>query len=144
MPRLGPKERASLPDRAFAYIDAAGNRRLPIHDASHVRNALVRFGQVAFEDEAAREQARMRLLNAAKKFKIVPVGFIAGSVLAGFALGRLAAVLPAQAGASPSPAPTSTGSSIPATGGPARTGTMPAGESGFASWASDPVEGAGL
>jgi hypothetical protein len=27
-----------------------------------------------FEDEAAREQARMRLLNAAKKFKIVPVG----------------------------------------------------------------------
>ena len=73
-----------------------------------------------------------------------PVGFIAGSVLAGFALGRLAAVLPGQADASPSPAPTSAGSSFPATGGPARTGTMPAGESGFASWASDPVEGAGL
>jgi hypothetical protein len=33
-----------------------------------VRNALARFTQVAFEDEAARERARMRLLNAAKKY----------------------------------------------------------------------------
>ena len=33
-----------------------------------------------------------------------PVGFIAGSVLAGFALGRVAAVLPAEAGSTPSPA----------------------------------------
>jgi len=80
MPRLDPKERAKLPDRAFAYIDSTGRRRLPIHDASHVRNALTRFGQVSFEDDAAREQARMRLLNAAKKFKIVPVGFIAGQL----------------------------------------------------------------
>jgi len=80
MPRLDPKERASLPDRAFAYIDSGGRRRLPIHDPAHVRNALVRFGQVAFEDEPARERARMRLLNAAKKFKIVPVGFIAGQL----------------------------------------------------------------
>ncbi|HEY4608955.1 MAG TPA: hypothetical protein VIH06_07115, partial [Ilumatobacteraceae bacterium] len=66
MPRLDPKERANLPDRAFAYIDSTGRRRLPIHDASHVRNALVRFGQVTFEDDSAQEQARMRLLNAAK------------------------------------------------------------------------------
>ncbi|HEY4609084.1 MAG TPA: hypothetical protein VIH06_07765, partial [Ilumatobacteraceae bacterium] len=80
MPRLDPKERAKLPDRAFAYIDSTGRRRLPIHDPSHVRNALVRFGQVTFEDETAKEQARMRLLNAAKKFKIVPVGFIAGQL----------------------------------------------------------------
>ncbi|HEY7626210.1 MAG TPA: adenylate/guanylate cyclase domain-containing protein [Ilumatobacteraceae bacterium] len=80
MPPLAAKERAALPDRAFAYIDSQGRRRLPIHDAAHVRNALVRFGQVAFEDEKAREQARLRLLNAAKKFKIVPVGFIAGQL----------------------------------------------------------------
>ena len=80
MPRLDPKERAGLPDRAFAYIDSNGQRRLPIHDPAHVRNALVRFGQVSFEDEPARERARMRLLNAAKKFKIVPVGFIAGQL----------------------------------------------------------------
>lgn len=80
MPRLDPKERASLPDRAFAYIDSTGHRRLPIHDPAHVRNALVRFGQVAFEDEPALQRARMRLLNAAKRFKIVPVGFIAGQL----------------------------------------------------------------
>ena len=80
MPRLDASERAALPDRAFAYIDKQGRRRLPIHDAAHVRNALVRFGQVGFEDERAREHARLRLLNAAKKFKIVPVGFIAGQL----------------------------------------------------------------
>ena len=80
MPRLDPKERANLPDRAFAYIDSRGQRRLPIHDPAHVRNALVRFGQVTFEDDSARDRARMRLLNAAKKFKIVPVGFIAGQL----------------------------------------------------------------
>ena len=80
MVRLDPRERAGLPDRAFAYVDSRGVRRLPIHDPAHVRNALARFSQVAFEDEAARERARARLLNAAKKFKIVPVGFIAGQL----------------------------------------------------------------
>jgi class 3 adenylate cyclase len=45
-----------------------------------VRNALARFNQVAFEDEAARERARTRLLNAAKKYRIVPVGFITGQL----------------------------------------------------------------
>jgi class 3 adenylate cyclase len=87
MSRLDPKERAGLPDRAFAYIDSHGQRRLPIHDPAHVRNALVRFGQVAFEDDHARDRARMRLLNAAKKFKIVPVGFIAGQLQTERALG---------------------------------------------------------
>ena len=88
MPRLDPKERANLPDRAFAYIDSTGRRRLPIHDPPHVRNALVRFGQVGFENDAARDRARMRLLNAAKKFKIVPVGFIAGQLQTERALGE--------------------------------------------------------
>jgi class 3 adenylate cyclase len=76
MAELGAAERARLPDSAFAYIDSRGRRRLPIHDAGHVRNALARFNQVAFEDDAARDRARKRLLNAAKKFRIVPVGFI--------------------------------------------------------------------
>lgn len=76
MPPLGAKQRAQLPDRAFAYIDSRGRRRLPIHDAAHVRNALARFGQVAFEDDAARDRARTRLLRAAKKHGIVPIGFI--------------------------------------------------------------------
>jgi class 3 adenylate cyclase len=80
MPPLGAKERAQLPDRAFAYIDADGKRRLPIHDAAHVRNALARFGQVAFEDEEARDLARTRLLRAAQKHGIVPIGFISAQL----------------------------------------------------------------
>ena len=78
MSRLKTKKRARLPDSAFAYVDSRGGRRLPVHDRAHVRNALARFNQVAFENDAARERARKRLLNAAKKFRIVPVGFITG------------------------------------------------------------------
>jgi len=85
--RIGATERAGLPDRAFAYVDSRGRRRLPIHDPAHVRNALSRFDQVAFEDEAARARARTRLLQAAKKYKIVPVGFIAGQLQSERALG---------------------------------------------------------
>src|SRR5881398_2763126 len=80
MARLKVSERTGLPDSAFAYIDSRGRRRLPIHDESHVRNALARFERVAFEDDAARERARKRLLNAAKRYRIVPVGFITGQI----------------------------------------------------------------
>jgi len=76
MAKLSARERAELPDRAFAYIDAKGVRRLPINDEAHVRNALARFDRVAWEDDAARDRARQRLLNAAKRFGIMPVGFI--------------------------------------------------------------------
>jgi class 3 adenylate cyclase len=80
MPPLGARERAQLPDRAFAYIDSGGRRRLPIHDAAHVRNALARFSQVAFEDEGARDRARSRLLRAARKHGIVPIGFVSAQL----------------------------------------------------------------
>jgi class 3 adenylate cyclase len=80
MARLKPRKRARLPDRAFAYVDSRGKRRLPIHDRAHVRNALARFNQVAFENDDARERARKRLLNAAKRYRIVPVGFITGQL----------------------------------------------------------------
>jgi class 3 adenylate cyclase len=80
MPPLDARKRASLPKSAFAYVDSRGRRRLPIHDEAHVRNALARFNQVIFENEAARERARKRLLNAAKKYAIVPVGFITGQL----------------------------------------------------------------
>jgi class 3 adenylate cyclase len=80
MPPLSAKQRANLPDGAFAYIDSSGRRRLPINDASHVRNALARFSQVAFEDEAARDKARTRLLRAAQKHGVVPIGFISAQL----------------------------------------------------------------
>jgi class 3 adenylate cyclase len=76
MTPLDAKQRASLPDSAFAYIDSRGKRRLPINDAVHVRNALARFNQVVFEDDAARDNARMRLLRAAQKHGVVPIGFV--------------------------------------------------------------------
>jgi len=80
MPVLSARERAKLPTRSFAYIDSKGRKRLPIHDESHVRNALARFDQVAFESDEAREQARQRLIAAAKRYRIVPVGFFQGQL----------------------------------------------------------------
>ena len=80
MARLDSTTRADLPNSAFAYVDSRGRRRLPIHDEAHVRNAPARFGQVHFEDDAARERARTKLLNAAKRHRIVPVGFITGQL----------------------------------------------------------------
>src|SRR4051812_42811604 len=80
MARLSVAERAKLPDRVFAYVDSQGRRRLPLVDAAHVRNALARFSQVEFEDDGARERARLRVLRAAQRFRIVPVGFISSQL----------------------------------------------------------------
>jgi class 3 adenylate cyclase len=80
MAQLGAKARAGLPASSFAYIDSTGRRLLPIHDEAHVRNALARFNRVEFEDEAARDKARTRLLKAAKRYGIMPVGFIDGEL----------------------------------------------------------------
>lgn len=89
MPELRARERAKLPDSAFAYVDAEGRRRLPIHDEAHVRNALARFNRVLFEDEAARDRARTRLLKAAKRHGIMPVGFIEGQLRPKLPTGQL-------------------------------------------------------
>lgn len=89
MADLTSRERAKLPDTAFAYIDSAGRRRLPIHDEPHVRNALARFNRVVFDDEAARDRARTRLLKAAKRHGIVPVGFIDGQLRPRLPTGQL-------------------------------------------------------
>lgn len=80
MPALSESERARLKDSAFAYVDSQGRRRLPIHDVAHVRNALARFEQVSFENDAARERARGKLLRAAAKFGVAPVGFLGGQL----------------------------------------------------------------
>lgn len=80
MTQLDAKKRAKLPASAFAYVDSKGRRRLPINDEPHVRNALARFNQVVFEDEAARERARKKLLVAARKYGIVPIGFVTGQL----------------------------------------------------------------
>jgi class 3 adenylate cyclase len=45
-----------------------------------VRAALGRFGQVDFENDEARDQARLRLLRAARRLGVVPIGFVAGQL----------------------------------------------------------------
>ena len=82
MSQLSARDRKKLPKSAFAYVDSRGRRRLPIHDESHVRNALARFAKVVFEDETALERARKKLLGAAKKYGIVPIGFMTGQLQA--------------------------------------------------------------
>jgi class 3 adenylate cyclase len=82
MGQLDSRKRTELRDSDFAYVDSRGRRRLPIHDASHVRNALSRFNQVVFDDEASQARARSRLLKAARKHGIVPIGFIEGQLRA--------------------------------------------------------------
>jgi class 3 adenylate cyclase len=77
---LDARARARLRDSSFAYIDSNGRRRLPINDAPHVRNALARFDQTLFEDDAARERSRRRLLQAAKRYGIAPLGFFDGQL----------------------------------------------------------------
>jgi class 3 adenylate cyclase len=96
MARLDSTKRADLPNSAFAYVDSRGRRRLPVHDEAHVRNALARFSQVNFEDDRARERARKRLLSAAKKYGIVPVGFITGQLQSEREFGELRAREPVQ------------------------------------------------
>jgi class 3 adenylate cyclase len=76
MAKLTEAQRARMPKSAFAYIDSRDRRRLPIFDEAHVRSALSRFNQVEFESEAARDEARTRLLRAARRHGVVPVGFI--------------------------------------------------------------------
>jgi len=51
----------------FAYPH---ERKEPIHDAAHVRNAVARFDQVQGVTDAERDQAWKRIKSAAKKFGV--------------------------------------------------------------------------
>jgi len=64
---LSTKERDTLRKDQFAYVDADGGEHLPIHDESHVRNAISRFNQTDFESKAAKERARKKILAAAER-----------------------------------------------------------------------------
>jgi hypothetical protein len=67
---LASRQRKRLPKSRFAYVDTTGEGHLPIHDASHARNALARFNQTEFESVAAKERARRKILNAARRYGI--------------------------------------------------------------------------
>lgn len=67
MSDLTEKERDQLPDSAFAF---PGERKEPIEDASHVRDALARFDQVQGVTNKERDEAWKRITAAAKKFGV--------------------------------------------------------------------------
>jgi hypothetical protein len=70
MATLTERKRDSLRSNQFAYVDREGGEHLPIHDESHVRNAIARFNQTDFESDAAKERARKKILRAAKRHGI--------------------------------------------------------------------------
>src|ERR671914_138320 len=70
MAELSTKAREKLRGSQFAYVDKEGGEHLPIHDESHVRNAIARFNQTEFESVAAKERARKKILSAAKRQRI--------------------------------------------------------------------------
>jgi hypothetical protein len=64
---LSTAEQNDLPESAFAFPD---ERKEPITDAAHVRNAIARFDQVEGVTEAERDRAWKRILRAAKEFDV--------------------------------------------------------------------------
>lgn len=65
--KLDNKERDTLPDSVFAFPK---QRKLPLTDASHVKNALARFDQVQDVSDKDRDLAFANILEAAKHYGI--------------------------------------------------------------------------
>jgi hypothetical protein len=70
MSELDSDDRDDLRRDQFAYVDREGGEHLPIHDESHVLNAISRFNQTDFESRAAKERARKKILAAADRHGI--------------------------------------------------------------------------
>lgn len=70
MAELTAKKRDDLRKNQFAHVDKNGGEHLPIHDESHVRNAIARFNQTEFESKTAKESARRKIVAAAKRHDI--------------------------------------------------------------------------
>jgi hypothetical protein len=64
---LNTKERDELPDSVFAFPK---QRKEPLTDASHVRNALARFDQVEDVSDAERDLAFANIRKAAQYYGI--------------------------------------------------------------------------
>ena len=64
---LSTAEKDRLADQEFAFPD---ERKEPLTDAKHVRNAIARFDQVEGVSDAERDQAWKRILAAAKRFDV--------------------------------------------------------------------------
>lgn len=67
MPDLNTQERNALKDSQFAFPT---QRKEPLENADHVRNAIGRFNQVEGVSDSERDEAWKRILTAAKKFDV--------------------------------------------------------------------------
>jgi uncharacterized protein DUF6582 len=70
MAELDTADREKMDKRQFAYVDKNGEGHLPLNDESHVRNAMARWNQTEFESATAKEDARKKILAAAKRHGI--------------------------------------------------------------------------
>ncbi len=66
-PGLSTAEKNRLPDSKFAFPK---ERKEPLTDARHVRNAVARFDQVEGVSDAERDQAWRRIRAAARRFGV--------------------------------------------------------------------------
>jgi hypothetical protein len=64
---LSTAEEDRLPDKSFAFPK---ERKEPLIDAGHVRNAIARFDQVEGVTDAERDQAWKRIIKAARQFDV--------------------------------------------------------------------------
>jgi hypothetical protein len=64
---MSTAEQNKLADQEFAFPE---ERKEPLTDARHVRNAIARFDQVEGVSDAERDQAWQRILAAAKRFDV--------------------------------------------------------------------------
>lgn len=67
MSKLSDKEKQALPESAFAFPK---ERKEPLVDARHVRDAIARFDQVQDVTNKERDEAWKRIQQAAKKFDV--------------------------------------------------------------------------
>jgi len=65
--QLSTADKNDLPDSVFAFPK---QRKEPLTDASHVRNALSRFDQVTDATDVDREQAFANIKRAAKHYGV--------------------------------------------------------------------------
>jgi len=70
MATMDQQDRDDLRKNQFAYVDKDGGEHLPIHDESHVRNAMARWNQTDFDSATAKETARKKIVSAAKRHGI--------------------------------------------------------------------------
>ena len=67
MSKIDAKERAAIPAGQYAFPT---QRKEPLENAAHVRNAIARFDQVKDVTDAERDTAWKHIRTAAKRFGV--------------------------------------------------------------------------